>query len=195
VQQQQLQQRRAVRPPSADGGGVAGAVSDTRPRRQHRLRPGDSRDDSGPRRFISRLSRSRSEPRVRNGSRAVVAGASAPAVLRPQPASEPAEAPLPRQALTDPAKDDCSICMEALRDSCARCAVAGRRGRCGLATGQCGHTFHACCIGDWVVSCGRQRRTAKCPVDNVIWRFQRDVSPLAAGPLASTAHPTRGRRM
>lgn len=178
------------------GGNDTGRVYDSRTR--HGISVHSRHDhwaamgDAGPGRFIRRLSRSRSEPPARlvpaaahaiGGRHATNAtsgqddGASAASRAR-RPAY--AEAPAPRQALTDPLHDDCAICMEPLRDSCARCAVAGGRGRCELATGKCGHKFHACCIGDWVVSCRQERRAAKCPVDNVLWSFQRDADVLAS---------------
>lgn len=122
---------------------------------------------AAPSRAAAAMARAVSEPRVRGSE--MVRGAAG----RRRPA-EPAEAPASQRQLSDFHKDDCAICMEPLRSACARCAGAAGTSHapCNVACGTCGHMFHICCIGDWAVSCARDGREPKCPVDNSPWRYR-----------------------
>lgn len=140
---------------------AAGARRPDQTRSRHR--PSDATGRRRAARAVSRLARAQSEPRVRGSDLARPRRSHAGAVL---------EAPADIREITDTDKDDCAVCMEPLKGGCARCLEANRGSRCGLSRGTCGHAFHACCIGDWVVSCAREGREPKCPVDNTTWRFR-----------------------
>lgn len=126
-----------------------------------------SPERSAPSRAAAAMARAVSEPRVRG--REFVRGAAGR-----RRAPKPVEAPAAQRQLSDIRRDDCAICMEPLRSACARCAggAGAQQAPCNVACGTCGHMFHICCIGDWAVSCARDGREPKCPVDNGPWRYR-----------------------
>jgi hypothetical protein len=103
------------------------------------------------------------------------ASASASASTRGGPAvgadssPEPPTPGIPRVYNHGP-DDECVICSCPLARVCQGCADAARgddrgRRRCLVATGKCGHAFHAHCILGWLSQCDKHLRPFSCPLD------------------------------
>ncbi|CAF3539975.1 unnamed protein product [Rotaria socialis] len=67
----------------------------------------------------------------------------------------------------DVAHDVCAICRTALSESCLRCQAASNLQECIIVWGTCNHSFHNCCMSQWV------KQRAQCPLCQTDWVINR----------------------
>ena len=64
--------------------------------------------------------------------------------------------------------DTCAICKNALMESCIQCQADNLDQKdCTIVRGTCNHVYHFHCISNWM------KTSAKCPLDNQDWEFQK----------------------
>ncbi|KRZ76151.1 RING-box protein 1a, partial [Trichinella papuae] len=66
--------------------------------------------------------------------------------------------------------DSCAVCRNSLMECCTECQAAQRLNGnvdCVIAWGVCNHAFHLHCIARWL------ERRCVCPLDNLMWEYQR----------------------
>lgn len=67
----------------------------------------------------------------------------------------------------DVAHDVCAICRTALSESCLRCQAASNLQECIIVWGTCNHSFHNCCMSQWV------KQRPQCPLCQTDWVINR----------------------
>lgn len=67
----------------------------------------------------------------------------------------------------DVAHDVCAICRTALSESCLRCQAANNLQECVIVWGACNHSFHNCCMSQWI------KQRAQCPLCQTDWVINR----------------------
>jgi hypothetical protein len=67
----------------------------------------------------------------------------------------------------DVAHDVCAICRTALSESCLRCQAASNLQECIIVWGTCNHSFHNCCMSQWI------KQRAQCPLCQTDWVINR----------------------
>jgi RING-box protein 2 len=61
----------------------------------------------------------------------------------------------------------CAICRTALMDSCLKCQTDNKHDDCVVVWGDCNHSFHNCCMSQWIKS------RNLCPLCQSEWHVQR----------------------
>lgn len=60
--------------------------------------------------------------------------------------------------VSDSKSDLCSICREVLEQKCPHCMLVNDpNSQCRMTKGQCGHSYHKCCIDRWFSSQKQQK--------------------------------------
>ncbi|KAE9550765.1 hypothetical protein FO519_006017 [Halicephalobus sp. NKZ332] len=54
--------------------------------------------------------------------------------------------------------DICAICRMGIMESCMRCQSDSKAAECVVIWGECGHSFHHCCMSLWV------KQSKRCPL-------------------------------
>ncbi|XP_037089042.1 RING-box protein 2-like isoform X1 [Pollicipes pollicipes] len=66
--------------------------------------------------------------------------------------------------------DTCAICRAQVMDACYRCqseASGSKQDDCVVIWGECNHSFHNCCMSQWL------QKNNRCPLCQRDWSFQR----------------------
>jgi len=69
--------------------------------------------------------------------------------------------------------DTCAICRVQVMDACLRCQgdanrqSGGKQPECVVVWGECNHSFHHCCMAQWV------QQNKRCPLCQKEWSVQR----------------------
>ncbi|CAF0881602.1 unnamed protein product [Brachionus calyciflorus] len=61
----------------------------------------------------------------------------------------------------------CAICRTPLMDSCLKCQTDNKHDDCVVVWGDCNHSFHNCCMSQWIKS------RNLCPLCQTEWHVQR----------------------
>lgn len=63
--------------------------------------------------------------------------------------------------------DTCAICRVHVMDACLKCQAENRQDDCVVVWGECNHSFHNCCMSQWV------QQNNRCPLCQQDWLVQR----------------------
>lgn len=60
--------------------------------------------------------------------------------------------------------DICAICRASVLDACMTCDTENRADSCVIVWGHCNHSFHNCCMDEWI------KRNNRCPLCQQDWK-------------------------
>ncbi len=69
----------------------------------------------------------------------------------------------------DTASENCAICRSGIMDACLRCQAEGGNTECLVVWGDCGHSYHSCCMNQWL----KQTGPGRCPLCQSEWVVQK----------------------